>query len=147
MLPTLRRGIRNAWDDPFDSLNRDLERMLGAWNVAGTGDDVTASYPVDIREDDEKIYVEAELPGFSKDEVDVTFENGVLSISAERKQEEQSDKGTQHLHERRFRRVRRSFTMPTSVDTNNVDARLEDGVLRLMLHKTEDVRPRRIELK
>lgn len=146
MLPTLRRsGIRGAWEDPFEPLSRDLERMLGAWNAAGT--DVAASYPVDIREDDENVYVEAELPGFRKEEVDVRIENGILTIEAERKQEKQEEKGTQHLQERRFHVVRRSFTMPTSVDANNVDARLEDGVLKLKLHKAEEVRPRRIELK
>ncbi|MEX2670706.1 MAG: Hsp20/alpha crystallin family protein [Phycisphaeraceae bacterium] len=142
MLPTLRRsGV-----DPFEPFTRDIERMLGAWNAAGTSD-VTASYPVDIREDDENIYVEAELPGFEKNEVDVTIENGVLTIDARRKREKAEDKGTQHLQERRFHHVRRSFTMPTSVDTNNVEASLDNGILKLQLHKSEEVRPRRIELK
>ena len=151
MLPTLRRsGIRRTWDDPFDALNRDFERMINLWNVGGQADEATASYPVDIREDDNNIYVEAELPGFKKEEVDVTFENGVLNIHAERKQEEDrkgGEGGTHHLHERRFTRVRRSFTLPNTVDANNVDAELTEGVLKLTLNKTEEVRPRRIELK
>ena len=138
MLPTRRRTSR-PWLSPLDLWNDDF---VSRWY----GDDAEAStgvYPVDIREDDTHIHVEAELPGFTKDDVEVTFEKGVLSIRAERKREK-NGKGEAHLSERRFTRVARSFTLPTVIDENKIKATLEDGVLHLTLDKREEVKPRRI---
>ena len=104
-----------------------------------------SEYPVDVHEDDNHLYVDAEMPGFQKDDVSVTLEKGILSISAERNAEEKS--GEKHLSERRFTKVARSFTLPVEVDENKVDAKLVDGVLHLTLHKKEEVKPRKIELK
>jgi HSP20 family protein len=141
MLPTLRRIYRN----PFDDFQREIDRALSTgWPVAD-GDLATAAYPVDIHEDDDSITVEAEMPGFKRDEINVTLEQGVLSISAERETQEKS-KGAQHLTERCYRRVARSFKLPVAVDESKVDAHLEDGVLTLKLAKREEVKPRRIEV-
>ena len=140
MLPTLRR----IYSNPFDELQREINRAVNAgWSVAN-GDLATAAYPVDIREDADAITVEAEMPGFKKDEISVTLEQGVLSISAERKSEEV--KGEQHLTERCYRRVARSFKLPVQVDESKVDAKLSDGVLTLKLAKREEVKPRKIEV-
>lgn len=152
MLPTLRTGrIRSLWNDPFENMHRDLDTLLtlrGLSSDGGTAAELIGNYPVDIREDADHIYIEAEMPGFKKDEVDVTLENGVLTISGQRKQEKKQGAGeAEHLSERRFTRVQRSFTLPTSVDEAKVDAQLKDGVLRLTLNKREEVKPRRIEVK
>jgi HSP20 family protein len=109
------------------------------------GRNLTGVYPVDIREDDDNVYVEAELPGFNKDEIDLNLEGGVLNISAERKQEE--PKGTSHLQERRFTKVQRSFTLPSSVDENNASAEFDNGVLKLSIPKKAESRRRKIEVK
>ena len=106
----------------------------------------TAAYPVDIHEDENHLYVEAEMPGFNRDDVNVTLENGLLTIAAER-QEQPKREGETHLNERRYRRVQRSFTLPNTVDEDNVAAKLEDGVLKLTLNKKEEVKPRKIEVK
>ena len=146
MVPTLRRtGLRGGWDEPtFEPLNR-IERMLG--DYGGTFS-FAYHFPVNIWEDDEYVHVEADLPGFSKNEVDVRIENGILTIEAQREQKPQEDDSSNyHLHERQYSHLRRSFTMPTSVNASDVDAWLEDGVLRLKLHKAEEVRPRRIPLR
>jgi HSP20 family protein len=146
MLPTTRRNVRNIWADPFDSLHREFDRALSRMvSDQENGGPATAHYPVDIHEDEDNITVEAEMPGFSKDEIDVTLENGVLTIQAERKVAE--SKGSRHLNERRFTRVARSFSLPNSVDESDVDASLTDGVLTLTLKKREEVKPRRIEVK
>ncbi|MFW6038908.1 MAG: Hsp20/alpha crystallin family protein [bacterium] len=134
---------RPRWRWPMQLRNDDFEQMMRRWWE--DGDEDLATYPVDIREDDKHIYVEAELPGFNKDEIEVTLEQGVLSIRAQRKTEEK--KGEQHLVERRFQRVARSFTLPGSVDENQVQAELRDGVLTLTLAKNEAAQPRRIEVK
>lgn len=141
MMPALNK----AWDTPFDVL-RDIDRAFnGRFNFAND-ELTTAKYPVDIHEDADGLTVTAELPGFKKEEVDLSIDNGVLTISAERKAEEPKE-GTSHLHERRYTRVRRQFSLPSTVDANNVDASLTDGVLTLRLTKRDEVKPRKIEVK
>ncbi|MBI1371251.1 MAG: Hsp20 family protein [Phycisphaera sp.] len=146
MLPTLRKNVRSVWDDPFEMLQREFDRALGRSNGGSTEGRWVASYPVDIHEDENHIYVEAEMPGFKKDEVDVTLESGVLTIAAERKTEKKED-ATQHLTERTFTRVYRSFSLPNTVDEGKVNAELKEGVLYLKLDKREEVKPRKIEIK
>ena len=144
MLPIVtRRGGRSLLNRPFGLLDEDWDRVFNVkWPA--TTDDLVAQYPVDIHEDDAGIHVEAELPGFTKDEVDVTLENGVLTITAERTADQ--TKGEKHLNERRFTKVSRSFTLPNTVDAQNVEATLNDGVLKLLLHKHEAVKPKRIKV-
>ena len=105
---------------------------------------LTGAYPADITEDDEKVYVNAELPGFTKDEIDVSLDDGVLSISAERTPEE--FEGTEHLRERTYTRVQRRFRLPSAVDDKKVQAKFENGVLHLEMKKHESQKPKRIEL-
>ena len=145
MLPMQRRTpVRNIWRDPFEAFDREIIRALGGLqNNDSTPNERLGSYPVDIHEDDDHVYVDAELPGFNKDEVDITLESGVLTISAERNQE---PKQTEHLTERRYTRVQRSFTLPTSVDDNAVEANLVEGVLKLKLTKHAEVKPRKIKV-
>lgn len=141
MLPAIRirRSQPSVWDNPFDLL-RQFDRGLSEWD-----DNAMGAYPVDIREDENALHVEAELPGFTKDQIDVSVENGVLTITAQRNDEAKKEKkGEMHLHERRFARVSRSFSLPNTVDTGKVDAKLDNGVLHLTLTKREEVKPRKI---
>lgn len=141
MMPALNK----AWDTPFDVL-RDIDRAFnGRFNLAND-ELTTAKYPVDIHEDEDGLTISAELPGFKKEQVDLSIDNGVLTISAERQAEEPKE-GTNHLRERRYTRVRRQFSLPSTVDTSNVDASLADGVLTLRLTKRDEVKPRKIEVK
>lgn len=140
MMPTLHK----VWDTPFDLL-RDVDRAFGG-RLNIDGDDLAAKYPVDIHEDADGLSVSAELPGFTREQVEVSIDKGVLTIAAERGNSEPKD-ATAHLKERRFTRVRRQFTLPTSVDPASVDATLCDGVLTLRLLKKEEVKPRKIEVK
>jgi len=145
MLPALRRRTApTVWEEPFEDLRRDMERFFGGWPSLLAAEDLTGAYPVDIREDDDKVYVDAELPGFKKDEIDVSLENGLLRIAAERKPEE--TKGKQHLQERRYTRVLRRFTMPCDVDQSDVKAKFDNGVLHLEMKKTGEAKQRRIKI-
>jgi HSP20 family molecular chaperone IbpA len=95
------------------------------------------------------MYVEAELPGYKKDEVDITLENQTLTISAEHKSEKtegEENKGDWLLRERRYSRFLRSFNLPPTVDDQKVDAKLNDGVLTITLNKREETKPRRISV-
>ena len=136
---------------PFDWINREMSRVFApAWEDET---ETVGAYPVDVREDDQHVYVDAELPGFKKSAINITLHEGVLEVTAERKVEksEKPDDKTasekRHLTERRFTKVSRSFRLPTEVDANKVDAKLSDGVLHLTLHKADQVMPRRIEVK
>ena len=144
MLPTRILTNRSLFRPPLD-LFEDLNRAVGRWWPEESLDRVGV-YPVDIHEDDEHVYIEAEVPGFTKDQIEVTLENDRLTITADRDVHE--DRKTEaHLSERRFTRLARTFTLPNTVDEAKVDAKLDNGVLYLTLHKREEVKPRRIEVK
>jgi HSP20 family protein len=144
MLPTRLRRVR--LEDPFEALHGEIDRVFRGWSGEAENGGL-GSYPVDIREDKDKIYVEAEVPGFRREEIDVTLENGLLTIQAERRPAESAEGQRSHLLERRYTRIARSFTVPGTVDEQKVEAKLADGVLHLTLHKREEVKPRRIEVK
>ena len=138
---------------PLELLDREFNRMLGRY--WGSGAEVPATlapYAVDVHEDADHFYVEAELPGFGKDDVDITLEDGVLTLRAERKEDikptpQGNGKNRQPLHvERRWTRFERSFTLPTAVNENSVRAALNDGVLTITLDKREEVKPRKIQI-
>ena len=144
-LPT--RVNRALLADPIEAMQREFDNVLGRF-LGGQmvdGGQRLAPYGVDIREDADHIYVEAELPGFSKEDVDITLENQTLTISAERK-EETEKKGDMLLNERRYARFLRSFTLPPTVDEQSVNAKLQDGMLTVMLNKREESKPRKIQV-
>jgi HSP20 family protein len=137
--------------DPVELLGRDFENAFNRWLGVrdSNGSQGLAPYGVDIREDGDHFYVEAELPGFKKEEVDITLENQTLTIAAERRFEnKQGDekKGELLLHERRYSRFLRSFTLPPTVDEGSVNARLADGVLTVTITKREETKPRKIKV-
>ena len=148
-LPT--RVHRGQNYDPFEGAQREFDTMLNRFfggrevGAAGGNGGLLAPYAVDVREDGDHIYVEAELPGFKKDEVDITLENQTLTISAERRDERNEGKKGEHLlRERRYTRFLRSFTLPPTVDEQTVNAKLTDGVLTITLNKREETKPRKI---
>ena len=184
-LPT--RVMRSHGSDQSDMVRNDFGNILGRFFGSGLlGDgggavDALASlanYGVDIREDADHVYIEADLPGFRKEDVDIAIEDGILTISAERQEEkeiapeqptgkadqpgqkgEAQQQGQQQqqakssrqdesylLRERRVQRFVRSFTLPPNVDEQSVQAKLEDGVLRITLGKREDTKPRRVQV-
>lgn len=103
-------------------------------------------FPVDVRETVEGFVVEAELPGFTKEQLDITLENGMLTLSAERKVEEEAQKEGEgyHLRERRYSKFERSFKLPQTIDESSVDAKLENGVLTVKIAKRPETKPRKI---
>lgn len=141
-LPTLFRTRRpSTWQDPFTGLERAMQRMFEELPAEMSEE----GYPVDIDEVDDSLVVDAELPGFKKDEIDVRIHDDLLSIQAERSTE--PPKGRPHLQERRFTRVQRSFRLPSAVDPDSVDANLEGGVLHIEMKKAQGEQTRKIEVK
>ena len=152
-LPTrVQRGGQQQFD-PFEQAQREFDSLLGRFlgdrQANGSGGSPLAPYAVDVREDGDHIYVEAELPGFRKDEVDITLENQTLTIAAERLENRdggEAKKGEHLLRERRYTRFLRSFTLPPTVDEQSVNAKLNDGVLTVTLSKREETKPRKISV-
>ncbi|HEX8322630.1 MAG TPA: Hsp20/alpha crystallin family protein [Tepidisphaeraceae bacterium] len=138
-LPT--RVQRALAVDPFDAFTRDFGRFFDGQNGVR---ETMAAYPVDVREDADRLVLEAELPGFTKDEVDITLEKGTLTISARHTENAEDTKyGEWLLRERTLTRYQRSFNLPPTVG-DAVDARLENGVLTISLNKREESKPRKI---
>ncbi|HUA66586.1 MAG TPA: Hsp20/alpha crystallin family protein [Alphaproteobacteria bacterium] len=102
---------------------------------------------VDVIEDEKEYLVKVELPEVQKDDFKVIVENGVLTISGERKGEKE-EKGRKFHHvERYYGRFERSFSVPEDAETNNVKAEFKDGVLQVRLAKSEKASPKQIEVK
>ncbi len=143
--------VQRAFHDPLDVLPREFGTLMDRFFTSrdSLGGNTLTPYGVDVREDQDHLYVEAELPGFKKEEVDITLESGTLSITAERKEETENaseNKGEWLLKERRYSRFSRSFNLPPTVDENVVDAKLVDGVLKITLNKKEETKPRKISV-
>jgi len=117
----------------------------------GTGDeDYTFSSwtpAVDIAEHDNEYLVKAELPGVNKDEVKLTLENNILTIRGEKKQEKETKKENYHRVERNYGSFQRSFTLPAAVKADKIDASYKDGILTVSLPKSEEAKPKQIEVK
>src|SRR5438034_8479913 len=102
---------------------------------------------VDISEDDHGYLVKADLPEMKKDDVRVTVEDGILSVSGERRTEKEDKKKKFHLIERSYGTFRRSFTLPEDTDSKKVTAEFHDGVLKVHLPTTPIARSKAIEVK
>jgi HSP20 family protein len=146
-MPLPTRVQRGA--DPWELAQREFDTVVGRLfsnRYAGDGGNYLAPYGVDVREDADHVIVEAELPGFKKDEVDINLENQTLTISAEHKEkkDEKSDKGEWLLRERLYSRFQRSFMLPATVDPKSVQAKLNEGILTVTLNKREETKPQKI---
>jgi HSP20 family protein len=137
--------------DQFDLAQHEFDNLVGRMfgnRLFGNGgrSEILAPFGVDVREDADHIYVEADVPGFKKEEIDVNLENQMLTIQAERKaeKEEKGDKNGWLLRERRYSRFERSFTLPPTVDAQTVQAKLNDGVLTVTLNKRAETKARKV---
>src|SRR5690606_17558986 len=102
---------------------------------------------VDITEDPKEYLIKAEIPGISKDQVKVSVQNDVLSISGERKYEKEEKDKKYHRIERAYGSFSRSFTIPEDADPEKVSADFQNGLLHVHLPKTERAKPKSIEVK
>ncbi len=90
---------------------------------------------IDISEDDNTINVIAEIPGVKKEDLKITLQDNILTIEGEKKKEEEKKGKNYYRAERVFGSFKRSFTLPTEVDSDNVEAKFEDGMLRINMKK------------
>jgi HSP20 family protein len=132
-------------DDMFDRYTRaeSLPRN-GGQKVVAKGDWAPR---VDISETDKEFMIKAEIPEVRKEDVKVTVDNGILTIRGERKQEKQDNGRKFHRVERYYGSFTRSFSLPDNVEETKIQASFKDGMLKLQIQKTEEVKPSAIEVK
>lgn len=102
---------------------------------------VAPSFKVDISEDEHAIFIEADIPGIKKEDVKLSMEDDVLSITAERSQSEEEKQKGYHRVERSWGSLSRSFTLGDNIDTDKIEATYDNGVLKIMIPKVE-VKPK-----
>jgi HSP20 family protein len=142
-----RRNTGSESTGPIDLLDREFNKMLNRFWGSAEVPASLAPYAVDVHEDCDHFYVEAEMPGFRKEDIDIILEEGVLTIRGERKEEKKEGGDKQPLHvERRWSRFERSFVLPTAVNETSVKASLNEGLLTVTLDKREEVKPRKIQI-
>lgn len=133
----IQRGINKIFDNFFrGGLFEDDEMVQSAWTPS-----------VDIAEKNDSYSVKVELPGVKKDDVKITLQDNVLTIRGEKKQEKESNDQNYHRVERSYGMFQRSFTLPTSVKADKIDAEYRDGILAISLPKAEEAKPKQIEVK
>jgi len=104
-------------------------------------------FPVDVRQEGDDWLIEAELPGLAREDIEITVEDGVLTIAGEfNKTNEHKEKGY-HLCERRHGKFSRSFKLPSAADGDQIYANLTQGILTLRIPMRAEAKPRRIEVK
>ena len=135
--------VRDLAAVEVDLLNRMLDTAFGSEALA-QGAWIP---PVDIFETAEKdVVVKVDLPGLTREDIKVTFENQVLSIEGQRQSGFEGENNRAHRMERGHGAFRRSFTLPATVDASRVDAGYQDGVLTIKLPRREESRPRTIAI-
>lgn len=141
-----------TWPSDFFGVQRDINRLFDNFFRGGTQDDGSygMSYwtpAVDIAEQDNEYVVKVELPGVSKEDVKITLESNILTIRGEKKQEKNSKEDNYHRMERTYGSFQRSFTLPTTVKNDKIDAVYKEGILTVTLPKAEEAKPKQIEVK
>ncbi len=138
--------------EPFGSIDRKmLDRFFGpTWRGEQWQESPLASSwtpTVDAHEQDGSIQLTVELPGVDLKDVALTVENNVLTIRGERRAETGKDDKSYHWRERAFGTFERSFTLPATVDRDNVQANYKDGVLEVVVPQKAEAKPRQIAIK
>ena len=132
-------------------LQREIDSIFdGFFPTRPTGDNGDASVwtpRLDLTETDDAYFVHLDLPGLKKDDLEINFEDGTLSISGERRAEATDENRRFVRVERSYGRFFRAFSLPQAVDVEKIEAHFEDGVLEITVPKTEEVKPRRIAIK
>lgn len=136
------------WAD-FENLEQRMRRMLGrAWPETDVESALAWAPAIDLKELDGTYEVTAELPGIKPEQVEVTVENNMLTIRGEKKEEEtKEEEGKWHVFERCYGSFERSFTLPRGVDESKVQARFDNGILKVTLPKTVVSKGKKIKIE
>ena len=143
------------WSDPFRELGQlqdRINRMFTDYGRSVTSDESLMTSgawqpPVDIYQNgDHETVLKAELPDLTREDIDITVDNGTLTIRGEKKFSNEAKEEQFHRIERRYGAFNRSFTLPQTVDTAKVGAEYKNGVLTVRLPLREEAKPRQIKV-
>ena len=137
-LASLQERMNRLFDESFKGINR---TTADDWLLGGTW-----APAVDIFEQEGNIVLKAELPGIDLKDVDIRLENNVLTLRGERKVDNEVKRESFHRIERAYGTFARSFTLPSTVDQQNIKADYKDGVLKVVLPKREEAKPKQITI-
>lgn len=140
------------WNNPFRELQAFQSQMNRLFDETVGGrraeEGVAASWapPVDITETKDYLTFHVELPGFKNEDLKLNVENGVLTLEGERMFEQESKEKSYHRVERAYGRFLRSFTLPTNVDPERIQASMNEGILTIEIPKREEAKPKSIPI-
>jgi len=135
-LSVLRNEIDRLFDFPLNALTNSSQDFLSGWSPS-----------IDLYDDRDHFVLKAEIPGMKKEDIDISLHGDVLTLSGERKEEKTYDKAETYRSERFLGRFQRMLTLPSTVDANKVQASYKDGILTVTLPKSEEAKPKQIEVK
>ena len=133
-LSDLRDEIDRLFEAPFSEFGR-MPSLFSGWTPA-----------IDLIENKDNVVVKVELPGMKKEDIEVTLHEGTLNIAGERKSEKKVEDTGLYRSERFFGRFQRAITLPAPVAGDKVKADYKDGILTVTLPKTEEARPKQIDV-
>jgi HSP20 family protein len=131
-------SMRTAMDRFFDDEFRPFQWLSGGY--AGP------ALPLDVTTDADSVTIEAALPGIKPDDVDITVENGAVTISGKTAEERTADEGSYVLQEIRRGSFSRTVNLPNGLEPDKAKATFENGILRLEIPKAEQLKPRQIKI-
>jgi HSP20 family protein len=131
--PTDFRSLQRDLDAAFQDLLRPADRATDAWAPRA-----------EVRESDDAYALSLDVPGLKRDEIAIDFHDGTLTISGQRSSETKQEGERVVRTERTYGAFYRSFGLPQPVDADGIEAKYEDGVLRIVVPKAEESKPRRI---
>jgi len=142
----------DRWPADFVGVQRDINRLFDNFFHSGSPVEETmaASYfapAVDIAEQENEYVVKVELPGVTKDDVKISVESSTLTIKGEKKQDKEEKSKDFHRVERSYGSFQRSFTLPSTVKNDKIDAVFNNGILTITMPKSEEAKPKLIEVK
>jgi HSP20 family protein len=137
--------IRNAF-----TVNSEIDRLFDNFlsERMGSSDALSDGIPaIDVEETEQEFLVTAELPGMQKKDIKISFENNYLTLSGEKKESKVSKESNFYRKERSYGRFSRSIPVPSGVMLDKIEAEYEQGVLKVKIPKTEEAKPKQIEIK
>ena len=139
-MTAMQTPIMQGW------LNTELDRMFDCALGSERSHRHRSGPALDVIQEEQRYVVRADLPGMGRDEVEITLQDGVLTIKGEKKQDERPENHRLHLQERSHGSFARNLRLPERVDTDKIEATMKDGVLELVLPFVPEVQPRKIQV-
>ena len=131
----LQDRMNRMFNEPYARLGAPAE-AVGGWFP-----------PVDIHEEAARIVLRAEVAGVNRDDIEVSVENGTLTLRGEKKQSKVTESENAYRQERFYGFFTRSFVLPSAIDADHINATYKDGVLEVVVPKAEEARPRKIAIQ